>query len=405
MTASSTWLKKAIPEIFDTLSLSERGSIPPFPVDEIVGTLKESLGLEDFSVAIEKMDFIDGDTFFEGLGRKTLSIPLTLSPLKGLFHLVMGMKDVQTLISCMEKGVEDSTKILVENESIVKGLYTYFITEAIDSIMQKKVYANLNLKISEGTIKEFSAYAIDLSIQVKGNYLPARILIPDTFYKEIHAHFTFIPPTLENLENIPDVNVPITVRTGSIELNQDELSSLENGDYLILHNSFYKPSEKKGSFQMLIGNQPIFQTKMQKDGIKVLDYLYFYNEENMDENELDSPLGENFEQEAIFHEETLDTPSNPEDFDIDQEEEGFGEDAMLAPEKTTLSGVSLTMNMEIARFSLSLEELKKITPGYKLPIKINPRHVNLVISGKSVGTGEIIEIGDTIGIKVTELYK
>jgi type III secretion system YscQ/HrcQ family protein len=404
MTASSTWLKKAVPEIFDTLSLSERGSIPPFPLEEVVSTLKESLGLEDLSVNIEKMDFIDGDIFFEGLGRKTLSIPLVLSPLKGLFYLVMGVKDVQTLISCMEKGIEDSTKILVENESIVKGLYTYFITEAIDSIMQKKVYADLNLKISEGTIKEFSAYGIDLSIQVKGNYLPARILIPETFYKEIHSHFTFIPPTLENLENIPDINVPVTVRTGSIDLNQDELSSLENGDYLILHNSFYKPSEKKGSFQMLIGDQPIFQTKMQKDGIKVLDYLYFYNEENMDENELDSPLGENFEHEVSL-DDTAEDIVDDLDIDDEGEGEGFHQDSLLAPEKTRLSGVSLTMNMEIARFSLSLEELKKITPGYKLPIKINPRHVNLVISGKSVGTGEIIEIGDTIGVKVTELYK
>lgn len=400
MTTSSTWLKKAVPEIFDTLSLSERGTIPSFPLEQVVDTLKTSLGLDDLSITIEKMDFIDGDLFFEGLGRKTLSTPLTLAPLKGLFYLIMGVNDIQTLISCMEKGEEDSTKILVENESIVKGVYTYFITEVIDSIMQKKVYKNLSLKIGEGAIKEFSAYGIDLSIHIKGNYLPARILIPNAIYKEIHAYFTFIPPTLENLENIPNINVPITIRTGSIDLNKKELSSLELGDYLILHNSFYKPSEKKGSFQMLIGDQPVFQTKMQKDGIKVLDYLYFYNEENMDENQEDSPLGENYDNEDYIEDELEDGI-----------EEGFEdpsileENNLLSPEKTTLSGVSLTMNMEIARFSLSLEELKKITPGYKLPIKINPRHVNLVISGKSVGTGEIIEIGDTIGVKVTELYK
>ena len=400
MSTNTTWLHKAVPEIFDTLSLSERGTLPTFPLDEIANSLKESLQLSDFSISIEKMDFIDGDLFFKGLGTKTLSIPLTLSPLSGIFHLVMGTKDTQTLISQMEKGEDDSNKILIENESVVKGLYTYFITEVIDSIMQKGVYPDLSLKICEGTIKEFSAYAIDLLIHVNGSFLPARLLVPDPFYKAIQNHFTFIPPTLDNLENIPDVSIPVTIKTGSIDFSLQEVKDIEKGDFLILHNSFYKPSEKKGSFQMLIGSYPIFQAKMQKDGIKILDYLYFYNEENMDENEQISPLGENFNDKILDESEIEDVLENEELI-----EDEMSEDCLIAPEKTNLSKVSLTMNMEIARFSLSLEELKKMTPGYKLPIPINPRHVNLVIAGKSIGTGEIIELGDTIGVKVTKLYE
>jgi flagellar motor switch/type III secretory pathway protein FliN len=60
--------------------------------------------------------------------------------------------------------------------------------------------------------------------------------------------------------------------------------------------------------------------------------------------------------------------------------------------------------MEVARFTLSLEELKKLSPGAKLPISINPRQVHLVVSGKSIGMGEIISLGDTVGVKVTTLY-
>ena len=151
---------------------------------------------------------------------------------------------------------------------------------------------------------------------------------------------------------------------------------------------------------MLIGSFPIFQAKIQKDGIKILDYLYFYNEENMDENEQISPLGENFSDKILDENEIENMIENEELIDDE-----MNEDALIAPEKTNLSKVSLTMNMEIARFSLSLEELKKMAPGYKLPIPINPRHVDLVIAGKSIGTGEIIELGDTIGVKVTKLYK
>ena len=77
----------------------------------------------------------------------------------------------------------------------------------------------------------------------------------------------------------------------------------------------------------------------------------------------------------------------------------------MQPEKTSLSQVPLTVNVEVARFNLSLEELKKMTPGFKLPVNINPLSVNLVVGGKSIGTGEIIQIGETTGVKVIKLNK
>ena len=70
-----------------------------------------------------------------------------------------------------------------------------------------------------------------------------------------------------------------------------------------------------------------------------------------------------------------------------------------------ISDIPITIQLEVSRFNVSLEELARMEPGYKLPIDINPRIIHLVSSGKTIGKGEIIEIGDTIGVKILELYK
>ncbi len=74
-------------------------------------------------------------------------------------------------------------------------------------------------------------------------------------------------------------------------------------------------------------------------------------------------------------------------------------------ETISLSDIPIKIGIEVSRFEVSLEELCRMEPGYKLPIEINPRIVHLTSSGKVIGKGEMIEIGDTIGVKILELYK
>ena len=77
----------------------------------------------------------------------------------------------------------------------------------------------------------------------------------------------------------------------------------------------------------------------------------------------------------------------------------------ISLEAVSISELPVKIQLEISRFEVSLEELGKMEPGYKLPIDINPRIVHLISSGKRIGKGEIIEVGGTIGVKILELYK
>ena len=89
MATDSTWIKKITPSIFETLSLSDKGTIPIFPMENFVSDIKKSLGLESLSIQLEKMDWIDHHLFYTGLGTKTIVIPLSMAPLSGEIFLLL----------------------------------------------------------------------------------------------------------------------------------------------------------------------------------------------------------------------------------------------------------------------------------------------------------------------------
>lgn len=96
-------------------------------------------------------------------------------------------------------------------------------------------------------------------------------------------------------------------------------------------------------------------------------------------------------------------------FPIEEMEDDFTEETPPLSsnplETVSISDLPIKISLEVSRFEVSLEELCRMEPGYKLPIEVNPRIVHLTSSGKVIGKGEMIEIGDTIGVKILELYK
>jgi flagellar motor switch/type III secretory pathway protein FliN len=74
-------------------------------------------------------------------------------------------------------------------------------------------------------------------------------------------------------------------------------------------------------------------------------------------------------------------------------------------DKLSLDKVPLKVHLEVARFQLSLDELQKLKVGQKLPLAMDPHLVHLTINGKAVGRGEIVEVGDLVGVKILEMYK
>lgn len=65
--------------------------------------------------------------------------------------------------------------------------------------------------------------------------------------------------------------------------------------------------------------------------------------------------------------------------------------------------VPLHVVVEAGRLKMSLRQLLDLAPGNLLELGITPESgVNLVVSGKVVGRGELIRVGETLGVRILE---
>ena len=110
------------------------------------------------------------------------------------------------------------------------------------------------------------------------------------------------------------------------------------------------------------------------------------------------------DDDSIKEEPYSETPTQEED------KEDMGFDAVdnsqeVALDQVNVSSVPVQIDLELTRVQISLQELQSMKPGKKLPLNVNPRIINLVVGGKAIGKGEIVNIGEAACVKVVELYK
>ena len=78
--------------------------------------------------------------------------------------------------------------------------------------------------------------------------------------------------------------------------------------------------------------------------------------------------------------------------------------ADVRPDETiSVHEVPLHIVVEAGRLKMSLQQLLDLQPGNLLELGVSPESgVNLVVSGKVVGRGELVKVGDALGVRVLE---
>jgi type III secretion system YscQ/HrcQ family protein len=149
---------------------------------------------------------------------------------------------------------------------------------------------------------------------------------------------------------------------------------------VILDQCTYHPLQKKGTLTLVLQSNPLFQLKIKEGQLKVLDYIFY--------------------QEGVSM-----TPENPSS-DLDdsyQEEEISTENAPMQP-LSIADEIPLSLRVEVGALNMSLKELVQIKPGSVIPLSTHPeREVKLTLNGKTVALGELIEMDETVGIKILQL--
>lgn len=126
---------------------------------------------------------------------------------------------------------------------------------------------------------------------------------------------------------------------------------------------------------------------------------------------------EDFTEEETTVEEDLTNDSEQlEESPQDQSEEITDQEGSQSLEETS-SSLTLSENTpiqadqvpvaiiaEIGRLEIPIRQLLQLEPGNMLDINIHPeRGVDLTINGKLIGRGELIRVGDVLGVRILKL--
>lgn len=90
--------------------------------------------------------------------------------------------------------------------------------------------------------------------------------------------------------------------------------------------------------------------------------------------------------------------------DVEEESsEAIGKEARLSEEIIDRE-LTIEIKVEIGRLQMSLKDLFQLRPGNTLPLAIKPEEpVRLVHRGKCIARGDLVKIGEVLGVRITQI--
>lgn len=384
MSQAPTWIQQIEPDILSALDMSEWKALPPFPLNEFMQNFSGRLGITDCTIEATPLEGIQPVDFFQNMGDTPLTISFEVQPLRGMGCFILNAQDVAQLIRWTSQ--EGSEPLVFENTDLIKGFYTYLLCEAMASVQNTGTYGTLAPKIHFEPFTEEHGLCTNVSLTHAQTSVWGRLIFSPALYESLNEHFTQQQVHLEDLGAWQNLTIPLTLNAGSVTLSATEWDEIHEGDFICLEHCHYHPNEQKGSFQLGLEDKALFQVRIKEGQCKILDYIYGvtptsdYEETIMDDELEPPPESEPEEEEAL-------EPAPPQ------------------VDTLSLRDVPFDVQVEVTRLQITLDELQKMQPGHQIPLDVNPRNVKLTVRGKAIGAGELIEIGDTVGVRILEIYK
>lgn len=376
-----SWIKK-----IDS-ALIERESIPllakPFNFDLnlFCESLKTNFGVDKLKIDNEIGEWRKSEDIGEGLGENPLYLCFTFTPIKGNVFWIISQEDVAKIANSLliNKGKHKG----FSSELLQEGFLRYIALETLNSMQEFDFFKELSPKIVEmATPFEGLALTFDIKVSIGRKVVWGRVIIPPLFRDSWNEYFK----ESYNFERNPLLELTLSLDVGSVSLPLDRIEKLENGDFVLLDSGHFDEDLKKGSAILKLDNRALFHVRIKEDKIKLLDYALYEEEGIMQE-----------EQDELFLE---GAPPLEEPLD-----EFKGEKLAEVKEATTsIKQTPMNLVIEVSKVSMTLEKLLQLQPGNVLELPVSPeKGVNLTLNGKVIGRGELLYLGEALGVKIKEI--
>lgn len=416
--APLSWIKQVQENATFCQKIPLWGSSPPFPWDKISEEMQKKLETPHFQILPSSSELLEPKDFLTPFGTHPQIVFFQLSPLPGYLTWILSSESVKKISSLILS--QEDTKGL-SDPNLQEGFYRFLLLQTCEEIDKTHIYPDLHIQwLDEKELPKEPSLAVDLSIKIQESSFLGRLIISPECHTAFSDHFSKTPVTYSASPSYAKIDVPLSLEIGSCLLSQNEWLSLKVGDLLLLDRCSYDPLTDKGSATLSLAEQPCFIVKIKKNGLKILDYAVYHG----DINTMDEKFNpDSFEEETPLPKPTPNVPPlpktedgkeesttpSPEETDQEIDDDTKPLDAVEPsvthpPEVLTSPGkIPFPIVVEVDRIKMSLEKLLQLTPGNIIELNAHPNQgVYLTVHGKKIAKGELVKIGEVLGVKITE---
>jgi flagellar motor switch protein FliN/FliY len=366
------WVKKVSESLRRLDEIPLFGAAPPLDLNELSSLLSARFGLQSLALRTKGQLWRAFDEIGAGLGSNTLVIPLTLSPLAPPLFWAMGKNDREKFTSWMLNGQAKGRAF--ESDILQEGYYRFLLLEVLEAVQSLAPIQQMTLQLGEEAPLPFEdAFCIDLELSFDDKACWGRLILTPEFRKAWVHHFSAFPSEYAPSQLSRKLEMVIGIKTGSILMSQKEWSELGMGDFLLLDTGSYDARKGQGMATLTLGLTPLFQVKIKQNKIELLDYAFIY-------------------EDTMQEQKSAPQEPSPQRFEAAEEE------AMA------IKDLPIYVTVELARLKITLDKLMSLNPGNMLELPIHPdQGVTLTIHGQKVGKGELVYLGEALGVRILEI--
>lgn len=445
--SSYDWIRYLPPSILQWDEIPLLGLPPPFPWEGLTQNLSQLFNIKDLKIEPIDTQWKAQEDLLQGFVDPQ-PIFFSITTIEGHVTWIMNRADIETILTSLI--IKNGQRPPFTDPGLLEGFYQFVAVETLHSLSQLEWDKTLAIHtFINGELPTDAALCVDVSLSLPPQNFNGRLLISNAFRKSWAQHYT--PKTPDAYLHTPlaeQLTLPLSIEAGKTDLTQEEWKSISTGDFILLDQCSIDSDSYQGQVLVAINNTPVFNAELADGNIKIIEFTQKHeeartmetpsNRDNHDEDEYDEF---EIDEELDFDEEefNLDDEEEDEEFSDEEFDEDFEAETSLnldeelhkretsakhktkaSPETTAApktikettqptaelfspSEIPLSISVEIGRVQLSIQKLMELAPGNMLELGIKPENgVNLIFNGKCIARGELLRIGDTLGVRILE---
>jgi flagellar motor switch protein FliN len=436
---SYDWVREIKPELKKLDSIPLTGAAPPFPWEDFSSRLAKALDCNDLIIHPGEIAWLSKEHLYEGLGDSPFPLIFTIPSLRGQVCWVMPAQEMDVLAALLL--TKETHPLSFHDPDLSQSFYRFLALETLYHLTQVAYDKSLiPILTNQTTLPNEDSLCKDVSISLQGQTIWGRLIISPEFRSSWVEHFALkAEPSQLSTEMAQLIDIVVHLEAGKCQMTLKEWETVQLGDFILLDSCSLDSTRLDGRVMLTINGKQAFRAKLKDGTLKILELPLLHevnapmaktpeneaeHEDEDDFSDLDLPENtdehsdEHSEEEDLFEHETEDSLTEDDEEQTDAAHEGDGKEAAekkgpvqpLSSKENHPAGpivpeqIPLTLIVEVGQIQMNVDQLLKLEPGNLLEIDIHPENgVNLTIHGKVVGKGELIRIGDAIGVRVLEL--